>query len=155
MCIRVEFWAKVGWEQLTNERLCEILSDSKLDDQGKLDAIKVECDGKTKDNYTCWLIPVADVTKDGTDLMVEEDVIQAVSVDSEDHSSDITVQEVLSPMQSSDDVRRKKRIPIKKFLKLLLSVFLICACACAVWLYLEKDTNEEKPEIEQIDRVSS
>ena len=45
-------------EQLSNEALCGILADSSLDDSQKLSAIKTICDGKTRDNYTCWLIPV-------------------------------------------------------------------------------------------------
>lgn len=45
-------------ERLTNRELCRIIADPSLDDEGKLQAIKSICDGKTKDNYTCWLIPV-------------------------------------------------------------------------------------------------
>ncbi|MBD5360464.1 MAG: serine/threonine-protein phosphatase [Bacteroides sp.] len=45
-------------EQLSNEALCEILADGRLSDEEKLAAIKTICDGKTRDNYTCWLIPV-------------------------------------------------------------------------------------------------
>jgi protein phosphatase len=45
-------------EQITNELLCEILSDTNLSNQDKLDKIKATCDGKTKDNYTCWLIQI-------------------------------------------------------------------------------------------------
>lgn len=49
-------------EQLTNQRLAEILSDMTTSDQEKLALIKEECDGKTKDNYTCWLIPIDSVS---------------------------------------------------------------------------------------------
>lgn len=45
-------------EQLTNEALCEIIADKTIDDSKKLAKIKSICDGKTKDNYTCWLIPI-------------------------------------------------------------------------------------------------
>lgn len=45
-------------EQVSNESLCEILADGRLSDEDKLAAIKTICDGKTRDNYTCWLIPV-------------------------------------------------------------------------------------------------
>lgn len=45
-------------EQLSNEKLCEILAEASLDDAGKLAAIKAVCDGRTRDNYSCWLIPV-------------------------------------------------------------------------------------------------
>ena len=45
-------------EQLSNDSLCRILAEKNLDDKEKLHEIKSICDGKTKDNYTCWLIPV-------------------------------------------------------------------------------------------------
>lgn len=67
-------------EQLTNTRLCEILANAELNDVQKLEAIKAECDNKTKDNYTCWLIPISNVEQEKTDIIEdEEDVIQAIS----------------------------------------------------------------------------
>lgn len=45
-------------EQLSNEELCRILSATSLDDAQKLAEIKGICDGRTRDNYTCWLIPI-------------------------------------------------------------------------------------------------
>lgn len=55
-------------EQLTNDMLGAILSDENLDDQGKIDAIKEVCDGRTRDNYTCWLIPIDKVAAEATDV---------------------------------------------------------------------------------------
>lgn len=71
-------------EQLTNERLCEILANPGLDDAGKLQAIKQVCDGKTKDNYTCYLIPIADVRQEEEDRNEQEDVIQAAKAGTTD-----------------------------------------------------------------------
>lgn len=68
-------------EQLTNERLCEILADNRLDDKGKLHAIKQVCDGKTKDNYTCYLVPIEAVRLEVGDEEKQGDVIQAVETD--------------------------------------------------------------------------
>ena len=60
-------------ERLTNRELCRIIADPQLDDVGKLQAIKAICDGKTKDNYTCWLIPVDEViTKSAADENKEQ-----------------------------------------------------------------------------------
>ena len=39
-------------EQLSNEKLCEILADKKLNDIQKLTEIKNICDGNTRDNYS-------------------------------------------------------------------------------------------------------
>lgn len=73
-------------EQLTNDKLCEVLSDDNLSDCQKLDAIKQICNGNTKDNYTCYLIPIdrVDLEKDdkesandnmvvGVELEIDED----------------------------------------------------------------------------------
>lgn len=68
-------------EQLTNDKLCEILSDKKLSDEQKIDAIKQVCDGKTKDNYTCYLIPVNDVVMENEDKTnLQENVILGVEL---------------------------------------------------------------------------
>lgn len=45
-------------EQLDNNTLCRILANPKTDDKQKLAEIKAICDDKTRDNYTCWLIPI-------------------------------------------------------------------------------------------------
>lgn len=44
-------------EQLTNERLGAILAED-ISDEEKINAIKNLCEGNTRDNFTCWLIPV-------------------------------------------------------------------------------------------------
>lgn len=66
-------------EQLTNEQLGTILANKELDDNGKLSMIKAVCDGKTRDNYTCWLIPIADaiISKAGNISFASENTIQA------------------------------------------------------------------------------
>ena len=73
-------------EQLSNELLCEILADSSLDDEEKLAKIKSVCDGKTKDNYTCWLVPidktnVKEVSSDNTQIIqaIEEGDLDGMS----------------------------------------------------------------------------
>lgn len=53
-------------EKLSNNRLCQILSDSSLKDEEKLAEIKQICDDETKDNYSCWLIPVDKVRIEAT-----------------------------------------------------------------------------------------
>lgn len=64
-------------EQLTNDMLGAILANGALDDQGKIKAIKEVCDGKTRDNYTCWLIPVDQV--EGIPVLAEdEETVDAV-----------------------------------------------------------------------------
>lgn len=66
-------------EQLSNETLCEILSDNQLTDEQKLKQIKETCDGKTRDNYTCWLVPIdkVDIPNDNDNERLGTNVIQA------------------------------------------------------------------------------
>lgn len=82
-------------EQLTNDKLCEILSNKKLSDAQKLAAIKQVCDGNTKDNYTCYLIPIDDVKEEKGDgnlqkenlvIGVEADIIPIKTVSPEKNS---------------------------------------------------------------------
>lgn len=68
-------------EQLTNDMLGAILSDTSLDDNGKLQAIRNVCNNKTRDNYTCWLIPIDSV--EGVAMGEAEDEVVAVAVESE------------------------------------------------------------------------
>lgn len=70
-------------EQLTDSRLCEILA-MPISDVEKLEAIKTECDGKTRDNYTCWLVPIDKVVFEDDDNARQEEVIQALSEESLD-----------------------------------------------------------------------
>lgn len=58
-------------EQLTNQHLCKILATPGMTDKEKMQAVKAVCDGKTRDNYTAWLIPVEKV--DGTPISTPED----------------------------------------------------------------------------------
>lgn len=75
-------------EQLTNDTLGTILADTTLDDQGKMAAIKAVCDNHTRDNYTCWLIPIDSVTTEPADAAQQQDeelvaVVEAGTADDE------------------------------------------------------------------------
>lgn len=65
-------------EQLTNDLLGSILADNSLDDKEKIAAIKAICDDKTRDNYTCWLIPIESVNAESTDVAQEEEIVAVV-----------------------------------------------------------------------------
>lgn len=64
-------------EQLTNDALGQILADTSLDDTGKIKAIKAVCDGRTRDNYTCWLIPI-DKVEGKTQNISDNEIVTAV-----------------------------------------------------------------------------
>ena len=64
-------------EQLTNDKLGSILADTSKDDKAKIRAIKAVCDGNTRDNYTCWLIPVESVEGAPASATADEDLVAA------------------------------------------------------------------------------
>lgn len=65
-------------EQMTNVRLAEIISDPSLEETEKISRIKAVCDGETKDNYTCILIPVKEVTEGEHGNKLDSNTIEAV-----------------------------------------------------------------------------
>ncbi len=75
-------------ERLTNDELCSILADKKLTDAEKLQVIKNICDGRTKDNYTCILIPIDKVEKGVEEKNVVNDLMVASVV--AEHAEDDT-----------------------------------------------------------------
>ena len=91
-------------EQLTNERLCEILSDDSTTDEEKLEAIRQVCYDKTKDNYTCYLIPIDKVVSDDEDYTHDDELIVA-GVELEEEKSELND----NPVEKNDEVQLIKR----------------------------------------------
>ena len=71
-------------EQLTNERLVEILSMT-CSDKEKLALLESESTDKTKDNYTAYLIPIDKVS--GVSSIEQKDEIETVVVETASPSS--------------------------------------------------------------------
>lgn len=67
-------------EQLTNDRLVEILSMS-CSDAEKIQLLEAESTDKTRDNYTAYLIPIDNV--DGESSIVQDDEVSAAVVETE------------------------------------------------------------------------
>lgn len=65
-------------EQLTNQRLVEILSMSCSDDE-KIQLLEAESTGRTKDNYTAYLIPIERV--EGESSIVQDDEVSVTMVE--------------------------------------------------------------------------
>lgn len=138
-------------EQLTNDKLCEVLSDAKLSDGQKLNAIKQVCDGKTKDNYTCYLIPVDQVDMEKDDeTHSQEDIIMGVEL-----------AEIASPIEEKLPISNPKKNNKLKWLILLGSLLVVGVGAGIGFLCLgneEECTEEnlsipEKPVIENLRNV--
>ena len=97
-------------EQVSNEILCEILAQDNLSDEQKLAKIKSICENKTKDNYTCWLIPI-DKTNVKETNSKNTHIIQAVD---EGESTNLYVEEDPVPMitPQSKEKTNKYSLPV-------------------------------------------
>lgn len=89
-------------EQLTNDKLGEILANEGLDDDAKISAIKAVCDGNTRDNYTCWLVPIESVEREEDDANHEEELAVVVEEEVEN------VKEEETPLVNEEEADENK-----------------------------------------------
>lgn len=108
-------------EQLSNETLCEILADKELNDKQKIATIKEVCDGNTRDNYSCWLIP-----------------IDKVIVSSSPQLSQIIKAELYSDVSTQQPLVQLNNLPTKglSITKLALYLDILFLTACFVWFII-------------------
>ena len=96
-------------EQLSNERLGSIVAEESLSDEDKIAAIKSVCDGKTKDNYSCWLIPINEVIPESSDLKADEEVVVTVSSSDTNTMTAEKASSVLNLNQARQTQAKKKK----------------------------------------------
>ena len=127
-------------EQLTNERLCEILSDNSTTDEEKLEAIRQVCYDKTKDNYTCYLIPIDRVVaEDGDTFDNGDDIIAGVELECEESYSEISAesteeQSVFKTKEQPSKSSKKKTLSLLKWILIGLCVVASLTFAINTWL---------------------
>ena len=127
-------------EQLTNDALCEILSDDSLSDSQKLAAIKNISYGNTKDNFTCYLIPV-DKVLSKVDKIVDDNII-VCDVHEEEEP---TVAPVMEEKVVVTDVKKKKVPSIWKWVSISL-FFVVVALLLLIWKSNSSETTVDTPE---------
>ncbi len=147
-------------EQLTNERLCEILADKTLDDAGKLAAIKQVCDENTKDNYTAFLIPVDRVETEASDgVPAANDAIQALEIETVQVEEDITDAPqavssavVSAPLPHAAPVSKKCQSlkAGKRSVLYAVLVLLILLVGFIAWLFLDKDNEDGTDRVKEL-----
>lgn len=149
-------------EQLTNERLCEILSDNSTTDEEKLEAIRQVCYDKTKDNYTCYLIPIDKVVLDDEDDTHDDELIVA-GVELEEEKSEVND----NPVEKNDEVQlikqqnqkdkhsEKKHLLSWKWMLIGLCILAALIFAIITWLGGENENVEtESPaNIEEVKNI--
>ncbi len=108
-------------EQLTNDTLGQILADNSLDDRGKIDAIKTVCYGKTRDNYTCWLIPIDSVIAEDIDVKQDEEAVAVVENSYPPHDDDASTEPVQPQPSQSNDSDNQPTTKFTSFVKKFLN----------------------------------
>lgn len=121
-------------EQLSNEKLCEILAAPKLDDSGKLAAIKAVCDGRTRDNYSCWLIPIDKVAIRAASGI--SDVIRAEAQMSEPVAAAAAPEATPAPKPTAS----AQKSSIVRWLVTIVTLLVLIAGAYYAYITLLKDT---------------
>jgi hypothetical protein len=139
-------------EQLSNEKLGSIMAEESLSDADKIAAIKSICDGKTKDNYSCWLIPVNEVIPESSDQKAGEEVIVTVS------SSD-TISTNTDKIGSVPNLIIDRQEPTNKkssFRKWLISIFtFLCITAVIlVVMFLRNPTENSQDADKMVDSTN-
>lgn len=110
-------------ENLTDDKLVNILSTPGIDDVRKLAAIKNLCLGRTKDNFTCYLIPVQSVTGEFVDYKATRPVLTD-SQESENNALDVP-QESHSKKNNLLSRRFSFTAPVWVWLSIIIALLLM------------------------------
>lgn len=154
-------------EQLTNERLVEILSMS-CPDEEKIQLLEAESTDKTRDNYTAYLIPIDNV--EGESSIVQDDelsvaVVETEAIDKTEFTENTVavapVAENVIPkqtMQMETSQAEIQKPTTKKKLPWQIIVIILLAASLAVLLVkhfnVKISFGEESPmEVEDIDSL--
>ena len=139
-------------EQLSNEKLGSIISEESFGDEDKAAAIKSVCDGKTKDNYSCWLIPIDEVTREDSDKESVEEVVATVSSSLKNDDNNID-RGINNKSLAQSEVTSKKGSSSRKWFIGIVS-FLILFFLCFFYFYKLNPTKLESSEKTTIDSIS-
>lgn len=138
-------------EQLTNERLVEILSMT-CSDKEKLALLESESTDKTKDNYTAYLIPIDKVS--GVSSIEQEEEIATLVVESTYPTSPNTGTKAISPKPQTASVSKSPLKPNRK-------KYYVIAVAGVILLFLmfflgrcsSKDSKELEPQNTKMEQL--
>lgn len=132
-------------EQMTNASLAEIISNPSLEEKEKISRIKAVCDERTKDNYTCILIPVKDVQREGRrENYTDSDTIEAVV-----EISHITENDKIP---AKADKQRHKVID-SRYIWMILTIILLISLSYIGYKKFAKRDSEEIRKIETEDTI--
>ena len=139
-------------EQLSNEKLGSIMAEESLSDAEKIAAIKSICDGKTKDNYSCWLIPVNEVIPESSDQKAGEEVIVTVSssdtISTNTDKIDSVPNLIIDRLESSN-----KKSSFRKWL-ISIFTFLCITAVILVVMFLRNPTENSQDADKMVDSIN-
>lgn len=131
-------------EQLSNENLCEILADKKLNDLQKINKIKAVCDGDTRDNYSCWLIPI-----DKVKLKETKKTSSIIRADSESYDKDFKVdsKEGVGNDEIRNETSKKRRTtPLIYWILIILASLILLWGIYVTYSFFTSPEKTKKPE---------
>lgn len=130
-------------EQLTNERLVEILAMS-CSEAEKIHLLEEESTGRTRDNYTAYLIPIESVEGE-TSLELEDGITADVEVENEDEKKSIEPEICLPPRNIDEPLPPKTRDAKKKLslLEILLGILIVLLLSSLLVQFFWQPKSEE------------
>ena len=93
-----------------------LFSNPDMDDSEKLQAIKNVCFGRTRDNYTCWLIPV-DSVENGNNGTTDNDELEVSVVADDEATQPIGINPPAQPSEILVEARQETEAEIKEMNK--------------------------------------
>lgn len=151
-------------ERLSEEKLVEVLSSDKSDDE-KLTEIRSVCDEGTRDNYSCYLVPIDNVTFESGDVPTDDssssDGISVVAVTEGEFTAPPAAPEATSPRAFTAPAAPVPGIPpspttgkkqsANKGLIAAVVVLALALIGCAAFIFMggDKGKNEYKADTEQ------
>lgn len=159
-------------EQLTNDRLVEILSMS-CSDAEKVQILEAESTGRTKDNYTAYLIPIE--SAEGESSIVQDDEVSVTMVETEADDKTMVPEKPIAVESFSERTVHKQAIPTvnrqnmkpmsttKKKLSWQIIVIILLSLALVVLLVvhfnvktpLGDDSSEKNEKTDTVPTISS
>lgn len=119
-------------EQLTNERLVEILSMS-CSDAEKIHLLEEESTGRTKDNYTAYLIPIDSV--EGESSIIQDDEVSVVVIETvADQSVSRTPNSIESKQNESTETVKEYCLESSSKLSYLFVLIVLTLLSILLWV---------------------
>lgn len=134
-------------ENLTDDRLVDILSNPATNDVQKLVAIKNVCFGRTKDNFTCYLTPIKSVTKGVDD---SESSIISAKPESENDELDAPASLVPIPKESQSVLSRPFGIKAKGWVWLIVVLVLLLLFTVVARNAYKRGQQSKQDNVEQL-----